>query len=111
MTGRERACQGVAAGSQLVLGDWDQRVHRSRPARPTQLARKGTNGAATAQRLLVTVLGIKSVSQTIPPLARRTCPLIQPASGPARKDTAAAMSCGVPSRSSGAVFANRPIRS
>jgi hypothetical protein len=40
--------------------------------------------------------------QIIPPLARSVWPSIQPASGPARKATALAMSSGWPSRSSGA---------
>ena len=41
----------------------------------------------------------------IPPLARMTCPLIQPPSGPARKATTAATSRASPSRSSGGSFA------
>src|SRR5476651_1144551 len=41
----------------------------------------------------------------MPPLARSVWPLIQAPSAPARKDTAAAMSSGWPSRSSGAILA------
>src|SRR5216684_9208861 len=48
---------------------------------------------------------ISSQTQTMPPLARSTCPLIQEPSGPARKETAAAISCGVPRRSRGFIFA------
>ena len=49
--------------------------------------------------------------QTMPPLARSVWPLIQAPSGPARKATAAAMSSGVPSRSSGFILAKRSISS
>jgi DNA-binding transcriptional LysR family regulator len=42
----------------------------------------------------------------MPPLARRTWPLIQPPSGPARKATALAMSSGRPRRSSGDILAS-----
>jgi len=45
-------------------------------------------------------------AQTMPPLARRTWPLIQPPSGPARKATALAMSSGRPRRSSGDIRAS-----
>ena len=49
--------------------------------------------------------------RSIPPLARSVWPLIQAPSGPARKATAAAMSSGWPSRSSGAILARRSISS
>src|SRR5260221_6931326 len=49
--------------------------------------------------------------QTIPPLARRTWPLIHEPSGPTRKATAAAMSSGVPSRSSGFILDMRSMSS
>src|SRR5690606_26717152 len=49
--------------------------------------------------------------QTMPPLARSTWPLIQPPSGPARQATAAAMSSGVPRRSSGLALDRRSISS
>ena len=42
----------------------------------------------------------------MPPLARRTWPLIQAPSGPARKATALAMSSGRPRRSSGDILAS-----
>ena len=57
----------------------------------------GSNGAA--------------FTQMIPPVARMVWPLIQAPSGPARKATAAAMSSGWPSRSSGASLAIRSMRS
>jgi hypothetical protein len=47
----------------------------------------------------------------MPPLARSTWPLIHEPSAPARKETAAAISCGVPRRSSGFIFAIRSISS
>jgi hypothetical protein len=42
--------------------------------------------------------------QTIPPFARRVCPLTQAPSGPTRNETTPAMSFGRPRRSSGAIF-------
>jgi hypothetical protein len=45
--------------------------------------------------------------QTIPPFARRVCPLTQAPSGPTRNETTPAMSSGRPSRSSGASFVEK----
>jgi hypothetical protein len=46
-----------------------------------------------------------SLIQAMPPLARSVWPLIQPPSRPTRKDTVAAISSGVPSRSIGGILA------
>src|SRR5258708_37861440 len=48
---------------------------------------------------------------TMPPLARRVWPLIHALSGPARNETAAAISAGGPMRSRGFIFAERAMRS
>src|ERR1700719_3432823 len=49
--------------------------------------------------------------QMIPPLARSVWPLIQAPSGPARKETVAAVSAGWPRRSNGASLAKRSTTS
>src|SRR5262249_32639858 len=54
-------------------------------------------------------LSSRRVAQTMPPFARSPWPFTHPPSGPTRNETAAAMSSGVPSRSSGARRASSSI--
>ena len=124
LDGGRRQASGDAGGGRPGLAHRHARSHRAdrqrdqaQPAgQPGQGgqpdAGRGGHGDTQRHRRLIAEgrarLGEApgAASQARPPLARSTCPLIQPDCGPARKATTAAMSCGSPRRSSGGILAN-----